>query len=254
VQLENHFTVAAPIDEAWKVLLDVERVAHCMPGATLDSVDGDEFNGKVKVKVGPIVVTYQGVARFVERDEAAHRAVIDASGKESRGSGTAKATVTTALVANGGQTDVSVVTDLNITGRPAQFGRGVIADVATKLTDKFAESLAAELAGSGGAADAKTAAAGSTNGPASGAGAQPDDGTRSAASSGGSPSGSTSASSPPADPTIRAAAPTSSGDDDVIDLLGVSTMPILKRLAPVLAAIGVLGLLAALRRRRARRG
>jgi len=243
VQLENHFTVAAPVDEAWKVLLDVERVAHCMPGATLDSVDGDEFNGKVKVKVGPIVVTYQGVARFVERDEAAHRAVIDASGKESRGSGTAKATVTTALKEKDGQTEVSVLTDLNITGRPAQFGRGVIADVAAKLTDKFAESLAAELGGSGAApgtpASTKTEAARQSD-AGSGVGA---DGARSAAAA-------------TSDPTPTAPARVSvrtSGDDDVIDLLGVSTAPILKRLAPIVAAIGALGLVSLLRRRRSRR-
>src|SRR6516164_2512106 len=105
-----------------------------MPGAVLESVEGDEFHGRVKVKVGPIVVTYKGTARFTEKDAAAHRAVIEASGKEARGSGTAKATVTTALKeADDGTTEVSLLTDLGITGRPAQFGRSVLADVSAKL-------------------------------------------------------------------------------------------------------------------------
>ena len=236
MQLENKFTVAAPVDEAWKVLLDVERVARCMPGATLDGVDGDDFRGRVKVKVGPIVVTYQGTAKFVQKDEQAHRAVIDAAGKDSRGSGTAKATVTTALTGRGDETDVSVVTDLNITGRPAQFGRGVISDVAGKLTDKFAENLAAELSGSG-AADAGAATATGSNGAGPGGGR----GGEATASAGTASAGTASAGAAP-----RAAA---ARDDDVIDLLGVSTAPVLKRLLPVLAGIGVVALLVALLRR-----
>src|SRR3712207_9453093 len=110
-----------------------------MPGAALDSVDGDDFTGRVKVKLGPINLTYQGKASFVEKDEAAHRAVIDAKGKDQRGNGTAAATVTATLAAEGSITRVDVVTDLNITGRPAQFGRGVMTDVGTKLLGQFAE-------------------------------------------------------------------------------------------------------------------
>src|SRR5947209_15173603 len=147
MKLEHEFTVPATVDEAWRVLLDVERVAPCMPGATLTSVDGDEFTGTVKVKVGPIQVTYKGEARFINRDDAAHRVTIEASGKEARGSGTAAATVTAELKADGGQTRAVVVTDLNITGRPAQFGRGVMADVGGKLIGRFAECLAEELGG-----------------------------------------------------------------------------------------------------------
>src|SRR4051812_3522173 len=147
MKLEHDFTVPAPVDEAWKALLDVEKVAPCMPGAALTSVDGDDFTGTVKVKVGPIQVTYKGQARFVEKDEAAHRVVIEASGKEARGSGTASATVTAVLTAQGNQTRAEVVTDLNITGRPAQFGRGVMADVGAKLIGQFADCLAEELAG-----------------------------------------------------------------------------------------------------------
>jgi carbon monoxide dehydrogenase subunit G len=145
VQLENSFTVPVPVDEAWRVLLDIERIAPCMPGAALDSVDGDDFTGRVKVKLGPINLTYQGKASFIEKDEAAHRAVIDARGKDQRGNGTAAATVTANLAAEGSMTRVDVLTDLNITGRPAQFGRGVMTDVGNKLLGQFADRLAAQL-------------------------------------------------------------------------------------------------------------
>jgi carbon monoxide dehydrogenase subunit G len=145
VQLENSFTVPVPIDEAWRVLLDIERIAPCMPGAALDSVDGDDFTGRVKVKLGPINLTYQGKASFIEKDEAAHRAVIDAKGKDQRGNGTAAAVVTAKLAPEGAITRVDVLTDLNITGRPAQFGRGVMTDVGNKLLGQFADKLAAQL-------------------------------------------------------------------------------------------------------------
>jgi carbon monoxide dehydrogenase subunit G len=145
VQLENSFTVPVPVDEAWRVLLDIERIAPCMPGAALDTVTGDEFTGRVKVKLGPINLTYQGKAAFVEKDEAAHRAVIDARGKDQRGNGTAAAVVTATLQAEGEATRVDVFTDLNITGRPAQFGRGVMTDVGNKLLGQFADKLAAQL-------------------------------------------------------------------------------------------------------------
>jgi carbon monoxide dehydrogenase subunit G len=145
VQLENSFTVPVPIDEAWRVLLDIERIAPCMPGAVLDSVTGDEFTGRVKVKLGPINLTYQGKASFVEKDAAAHQAVIDARGKDQRGNGTAAATITANLAPEGSITRVHVITDLNITGRPAQFGRGVMTDVGNKLLGQFADKLAAQL-------------------------------------------------------------------------------------------------------------
>jgi carbon monoxide dehydrogenase subunit G len=162
VQLENSFTVPVPVDEAWRVLLDIERIAPCMPGAALDTVDGDDFTGRVKVKLGPINLTYQGKASFVEKDEAAHKAVIDARGKDQRGNGTAAAVVTATLAAEGSITRVDVLTDLNITGRPAQFGRGVMTDVGNKLLGQFAEKLAAQLGegdAQGDAARAESAAA-----------------------------------------------------------------------------------------------
>jgi carbon monoxide dehydrogenase subunit G len=146
VQLENSFTVPVPIDEAWRVLLDIERIAPCMPGAALDSVTGDDFTGRVKVKLGPINLTYQGKASFVEKDESAYKAVIDGRGKDQRGNGTANALITAQLKAEGDTTRVDVLTDLNITGRPAQFGRGVMTDVGNKLLGQFADKLAAQLA------------------------------------------------------------------------------------------------------------
>ncbi len=145
MQLENSFTVPVPVDEAWRVLLDIERIAPCMPGAALDSVTGDDFTGRVKVKLGVITLTYQGKASFVEKDEAAHRAVIDARGRDQRGNGTASAVVTATLAPDGERTRVDVLTDLNITGRPAQFGRGVMTDVGNKLLGQFADRLAAQL-------------------------------------------------------------------------------------------------------------
>jgi carbon monoxide dehydrogenase subunit G len=145
MKLENRFSVPVSRAQAWAVLLDVERIAPCMPGATLLSRDGDDFTGQVKVKVGPINLTYGGKARFSSLDEAAGVVVIDASGKETRGTGTAKATVTCRLVDRGPTTDIEVDTDLAITGKPASFGRGVLADVSAKLVDQFAACLSEKI-------------------------------------------------------------------------------------------------------------
>ncbi len=147
MQLEHVFTVPVPVDEAFTVLRDVERIAPCMPGATIGEVNGDEFTGTVKVKVGPITVTYRGDARFVDVDPERHTATIEASGKETRGSGTARATVRADLVDRGASTEVTVTTDLAITGKPAQFGRGVMAEVGEKLIGRFADCLAEQLSG-----------------------------------------------------------------------------------------------------------
>ena len=145
MKLEHTFTVPVPVDQAWEVLLDLHRVAPCMPGATLTGVEGDDFTGTVKVKLGPIMLTYSGKGRFVERDEAARRVVIEASGRDTRSAGTAAATVTAQLEAQGDETRVDVVTDLSITGKPAQFGRSMISDVSAKLLGQFAECLAGKL-------------------------------------------------------------------------------------------------------------
>jgi carbon monoxide dehydrogenase subunit G len=146
MELEHSFTVPVPEERAWEVLMDVERVAPCMPGATLDSVDGDEIKGRIKVKVGPIAMTYAGTARFTERDPLAHVITLEASGKETRGAGTASATVRSILESQNGHTHVVVHTTLNVTGRPAQFGRGVMAEVGGKLIGVFATNLADMLA------------------------------------------------------------------------------------------------------------
>jgi carbon monoxide dehydrogenase subunit G len=146
MELEHSFSVPVPVERAWDVLLDVERVAPCMPGATLDSVDGDNISGKIKVKVGPIQMTYAGTAKFTERDKAAGVVTLEASGKETRGAGTASASVRSELKPEGDQTHVTVHTTLNVTGKPAQFGRGVLAEVGGRLIDIFANNLAAMLA------------------------------------------------------------------------------------------------------------
>jgi carbon monoxide dehydrogenase subunit G len=158
MELEHSFTVPVPRDRAWDVLLDVERVAPCMPGATLDSVDGDEIHGRIKVKVGPINMTYAGTARFVEKDKTSGVVRLEASGKETRGAGTASATVRSVLEDRGDQTAVVVLTTLNVTGRPAQFGRGVMNEVGGKLLTIFATNLAATLAQEGAAASGQPAA------------------------------------------------------------------------------------------------
>jgi uncharacterized protein len=146
MQLEHHVSVPAPIDVVWGALLDPERVAPCMPGATLTGVDGDSFTGTMKVKLGPIVLLYKGTGTFTERDEQARRAVLKAAAKDSRGNGTVNATVTITLTQEGEQTSGTVVTDLSITGRPAQFGRGMIADVGGKILEQFASCLSDKLA------------------------------------------------------------------------------------------------------------
>jgi uncharacterized protein len=149
MRLDHSFTVPVPVDEAWKVLLDLPMVAPCLPGATLSEYDGETFTGTVKVKLGPITLEYKGMGRFVERDEAAHRAVIEASGRDSRSPGTARATITTTLTRDGDATRVEVATDLTVTGRPAQFGRGMLNDVGARLIGDFADCLAERLGEAG---------------------------------------------------------------------------------------------------------
>jgi carbon monoxide dehydrogenase subunit G len=161
VELVNEFRVPVPANEAWDVLTDVQRVAPCIPGAQLLSVDGDDFAGTVKVKVGPITVAYQGAGTFQEKDAAAGRVVIKATGKETRGSGTAAALITAQLRDEGAATAVVISTDLTISGKAAQFGRGVLADVAGNLIGQFARRLEVDLRGEapmGGAAAAAVAA------------------------------------------------------------------------------------------------
>jgi carbon monoxide dehydrogenase subunit G len=172
MELEHSFTVPVPLDRAWDVLLDVERVAPCMPGASLDSVNGDEIKGRIKVKVGPISMTYAGTARFTERDAAARVMKLEASGKETRGAGTASATVRSELHGEGDETRVIVHTSLNVTGKPAQFGRGVMAEVGGKLIGIFAANLAKMLTADNAAGSPAQAGAAAEAGAANAAASQ----------------------------------------------------------------------------------
>ena len=141
MKIEDSFRVPVPVEDAWALLLDIERIAPCMPGAELQDVDGDEYGGVMKVKVGPITAQYKGTARITERDDTNHRAVIQAQGRDTRGQGNASATITAALEADGEGTQVQLDTDLNVTGKVAQFGRGVLADVSSKLLGQFVTCL-----------------------------------------------------------------------------------------------------------------
>jgi carbon monoxide dehydrogenase subunit G len=171
MELTNEFRVAASPATTWAVLTDLERIAPCLPGAQLLEVEGELYRGAVKVKVGPVVAQYKGTATFLSLDEATHTAVLKADGRETRGQGNASATVTLTLVPDGDGTKATVLTDLKITGKVAQFGRGVIADVSSNLIGKFVESLETTVlsdAGPDSAAPVEGATAGET-GPAAAA-------------------------------------------------------------------------------------
>ena len=242
MKLEHEFTVAAPIDTVWHALLDPERVAPCFPGATVTSASGEEFAGTVKVRLGPISLQYRGKGRFTDTDEAAHRTVIEASGTAAGGQGTAAAKVEASLAENGEGTTVSVITDLTVTGKPAQFGRGLIEDVGKKIIGQFADCLSKSLAPASEPAPAApppaTAAAPST----------PAVSTPPAATSPAStPPGATPpASRQPAPPRLM---PPPVPDE--IDLLDVAGGAVAKRAIPAVAALFILTLvLRWLRRRR----
>jgi carbon monoxide dehydrogenase subunit G len=145
MDINNEFTVPLAIDRAWQLLTDVERIAPCMPGAQLTGVDGDTYSGKVLIKLGPVTAQYAGTAVFESKDDVAHVAVLRASGRDSRGQGNASALITATLEPLDEQTKVSVRTDLTITGKVAQFGRGVIIDVSAKLLDQFVQCLESSL-------------------------------------------------------------------------------------------------------------
>lgn len=145
MELTNDFRVGISVPDAWKVLTDVERIAPLLPGAQLQEVEGDEYRGVVKVKVGPITAQYKGTAKFIERDEEAGKVVLSASGRDTRGQGNASANVTATLTGEGESTTVNVATDLNVTGRVAQFGRGVMADVSNKLLGQFVSCLESKI-------------------------------------------------------------------------------------------------------------
>jgi uncharacterized protein len=240
IELDNSFTVPVPPEQAWDVLLDVERIAPCMPGASVTSVDGDEVAGQVKVKLGPLSLTYKGTAKFTEKDEENHTIALEASGKETRGAGTASATVHAGLKPADaeGQTLVSIHTSLNVTGRPAQFGRSLLPEVSGKLIAQFAANLEALIS-------AGSTAASTTSAPAEGAeagSAEP------GSAETGSGSGSTAAVATPTQPA--AALPQQEDSLNIIKLVGG---PLLKRVLPIAAAGAVLALLGRQVRRLVRR-
>ncbi len=171
MDLEHSFIIPVPPEQAWQALLDVEQVAPCMPGATVDGFDGEVISGKIKIKVGPVQMTYAGKAHFTEKDEATKTVVLEASGKETRGSGTASATIRSSLQDENGQTRVLVRTTMTVTGRPAQFGRGVMAEVGGRIIGKFATNLAAQLSGEGTPAASADEAAGAPGAAARGSAA-----------------------------------------------------------------------------------
>jgi carbon monoxide dehydrogenase subunit G len=277
MELNHSFTVPVGADTAFEVLTDIERIAPCMPGAAVDSVDGDEFTGSVKVKVGPMQVTYRGTARYAELDRDNHSAVIEARAQETRGSGTANATISAKLDEQGDdETQVTVVSNLSITGRPAQFGRGVMNEVGAKLLGQFADCLSTKLSGQDEepeeepeAAETTTTAAAGSNGssaatseqeatqqagaaspqPATGAAAAAATGAPSAAAatSGATPAGATNTGT---QATERATTPKQSTAPDVeaIDLFEVAGASVAKRAIP--AAVVVLLLILLVWRRR----
>jgi uncharacterized protein len=166
MQLTNTFSISQPVERAWGVITDLERVAPCLPGAALLGVEGDDYRGAVKIKVGPVTAQYEGVARFAERDDDAHHAVLRAEGRDVRGQGNAAATIDVTLAAQGTGTEVRVDTDLELAGRVAQFGRGVIADVSGKLIGQFAARLEQEMSKTSSLASAAGPAAATVPAPA----------------------------------------------------------------------------------------
>jgi carbon monoxide dehydrogenase subunit G len=257
MKLENEFTVGAPVERAWEVMLDMQRVAPCLPGAAIESSDGDEHIGTMAIKIGPITSRYRGTVRVLEADEAARRAVMRAQARDQRGQGTAAATITSTMESVPGGTRVRVETDMQVTGPAAQFGRGVMQDVSAKLMRRFAEHLADEIAAgpvSMGAVDApavEEAVASGTAGirlPPGPAAAAAEAAARGRVTASGPPS--RSGASPSASDDVASRRPRAS--DEVLDLGAVGREAVLKRAIPVAAALAAVGVAVAVWRRRGR--
>jgi len=153
MKIENSFVIEAPVEQAWAMLTDIAAIAPCLPGANLTDEQDGVYSGNVRIKVGPVAAEYRGSAEFVERDDTAHRAVIDGKGRDSRGAGNAQALITAQMKDLGGTTQVDISTDLRVTGKVAQFGRGVMQDVSEKLLGQFAACLAVKLEAANAPAD-----------------------------------------------------------------------------------------------------
>lgn len=244
MELTHSFTVPADPATTWELLTDLDRVGSCFPGATVKEATEQEFSGTVKVKLGPIAMQYAGSGTFVERDDDGHRAVIEAKGKDRRGNGTAAATVTMSLTPDGEGTRADVTTDLQVTGKPAQFGRGVMQDVSDKLLGQFVACIERRLGEGGEEADG----AGSGSDAASSSEKVPDDGP---SQEGASTTTGAAQSAAPGAPAAPAAVTATSGpartapareDHDAIDL-GSAVAPVLLQRYSGVAAAGLIGLL-----------
>jgi carbon monoxide dehydrogenase subunit G len=249
MEMDHSFSVPVPPDRAWDVLLDVEKIAPCMPGATVDEFDGEVVTGRIKVKVGPVSLTYRGTAKFTERDPEARVIVLEASGKETRGSGTASATVRAMLEPEpGGEgTTASMHTTMNVTGRPAQFGRGVMVEVGSKLVEQFAQNLRQLITGDGAAGE--NGGGGATD--TADGGASTDQAADAATTQDGPGHTQPSPVVPAAASTPTASAQPTAASADSINLVKLVGPAILKRVIPVAAVAAVLALLG---RRLFRRG
>ena len=230
MELTNEFHVNVPIERAWAVLTDIETIAPCMPGAALEEIEGDEYRGGVKIKVGPITAQYKGKATFLSKDDANHVAVLKAEGRDTKGQGNASATITATLKTAGSGTDVVVSTDLTITGKVAQFGRGVLADVSAKILNQFVNCLEHDVLATPEETVASVAAASA------------------AADDPASPtSASTASTAEPTEPVKPAVRKIEYKPTEPVDLLGTAGAPVVKRAAP---AVAILFLLIWLLRRR----
>ncbi len=253
MELTHDFTVPADVDTTWNTFMDLERVGGCFPGATVTEASAEGFAGTVKVKLGPIALQYSGTGKFVEKDDAAHRAVIEAKGKDKRGNGTAGATVQVELSPDGTGTAVHVVTDLAVTGKPAQFGRGVMQDVSDKLLGQFVACIEGELGASvpaptaevepgGHQADGTDPVTESAAQPAAEPTAPPEGAAGSAASPQDAVPAPTAAPVATPSPAARPAPrPKPSSDDDALDL-GATVLPVLIRSYAPYVVVGVIGI------------
>jgi carbon monoxide dehydrogenase subunit G len=237
MELTNEFTVAVPIDDACGVLTDVERIAPCMPGAKLEEIEGDEYRGVVRVKVGPITAQFKGAARFAELDKDGHKAVLKAEGRDIRGQGNANALITALLEPVDDGTKVTVSTELHITGRVAQFGRGVMADVSAKLLGQFVDCLHDRVLGE------DTEASNGPTPPSEPESAPAAADTLAAEATTTATDSATTAERPP---IRRVEHP----ETEPVDLIGTAGAPVAKRVVPVvLAALALLWFVRWLRRR-----
>jgi carbon monoxide dehydrogenase subunit G len=229
MELTNDFRVALPIEKAWAVFTDVELIAPCLPGAQLQEVEGDEYRGIVKVKVGPITAQYKGQAKFLSLDPEAHVAVLRAEGRETRGQGNANATITATLTPDGEGTAVAINTDLTVTGRVAQFGRGVLADVSAKLLDQFVADLEKTVLVDDGPVE------GGGDEAAAPAAPEPAPAEAEVATTVATPS-----DQGPEKPAVRKI---DSPEATPVDLIDAAGTPVARRVGPVLVAIAVLWVL-----------